>query len=85
VRVSSVRAGWRSRAGGGDAAAAAGLAGRAALAGYLVSVTDWLSVGLYTKTVKLVAALRARDADRAVEAMRTHLARVSSHLFGEAS
>jgi len=44
-----------------------------------------LSVGLYTKTVKLVAALRARDADRAVEAMRTQLARVSSHLFGEAS
>ena len=33
----------------------------------------------------LVAALRARDADRAVEAMRTHLARVSSHLFGETS
>jgi len=32
---------------------------------------------------ELVAALRARDADRAVEAMRTHLARVSSHLFGE--
>jgi len=31
----------------------------------------------------LVAALRARDADRAVVAMRTHLARVSSHLFGE--
>ena len=31
----------------------------------------------------LVAALRARDADRAVEAMRTHLARVSSHLFGD--
>jgi DNA-binding FadR family transcriptional regulator len=33
---------------------------------------------------ELVAALRARDADRAVEAMRTHLARVSSHLFDEA-
>jgi GntR family transcriptional regulator, uxu operon transcriptional repressor len=32
---------------------------------------------------ELVAALRARNADRAVEAMRTHLARVSSHLFGE--
>jgi DNA-binding FadR family transcriptional regulator len=32
---------------------------------------------------ELVAALRARDADRAVEAMRTHLARVSSHLFNE--
>ena len=34
---------------------------------------------------ELVAALRARDADRAVEAMRTHLARVSGHLFDEAS
>jgi DNA-binding FadR family transcriptional regulator len=34
---------------------------------------------------ELVAALRARDADRAVEAMRTHLARVTSHLFGETS
>ena len=34
---------------------------------------------------ELVAALRARDADRAVEAMRTHLARVSSQLFGETS
>ncbi len=34
---------------------------------------------------ELVAALRARDADRAVEAMRIHLARVSSHLFDEAS
>jgi GntR family transcriptional regulator, uxu operon transcriptional repressor len=34
---------------------------------------------------ELVAALRARDPDRAVEAMRTHLARVSSHLFGEIS
>jgi DNA-binding FadR family transcriptional regulator len=33
---------------------------------------------------ELVAALRARDADRAVEAMRTHLVRVSSHLFDEA-
>ena len=33
---------------------------------------------------ELVAALRARDPDRAVEAMRTHLARVSSHLFDEA-
>jgi DNA-binding FadR family transcriptional regulator len=29
----------------------------------------------------LVAALRARDADRAVEAMRAHLARVASDLF----
>jgi DNA-binding FadR family transcriptional regulator len=34
---------------------------------------------------ELVAALRARDADRAVEAMRAHLARVSSHLFDETS
>jgi GntR family transcriptional regulator, uxu operon transcriptional repressor len=34
---------------------------------------------------ELVDALRARDADRAVEAMRTHLARVASHLFDEAS
>jgi len=34
---------------------------------------------------ELVGALRARDADRAVEAMRTHLARVASHLFDEAS
>ena len=34
---------------------------------------------------ELVAALRARDTDRAVEAMRSHLARVSSHLFDEAS
>jgi DNA-binding FadR family transcriptional regulator len=34
---------------------------------------------------ELVAALRTRDADRAVEAMRTHLARVSSHLFDETS
>ncbi len=32
---------------------------------------------------KLVAALRARDADRAVEAMRAHLARVAGHLFDE--
>jgi DNA-binding FadR family transcriptional regulator len=32
----------------------------------------------------LVAALHARDADRAVEAMRAHLARVDGHLFGEA-
>jgi len=32
---------------------------------------------------ELVAALRTRDPDRAVEAMRTHLARVSSHLFDE--
>lgn len=32
----------------------------------------------------LVDALRTRDADRAVEAMRVHLARVASHLFGEA-
>jgi DNA-binding FadR family transcriptional regulator len=34
---------------------------------------------------ELVAALRARDADRAVEAMRAHLSRVASHLFGEPS
>jgi DNA-binding FadR family transcriptional regulator len=34
---------------------------------------------------ELVAALRARDADRAVEAMRVHLARVAGHLFGETS
>jgi GntR family transcriptional regulator, uxu operon transcriptional repressor len=34
---------------------------------------------------ELVAALRARDADRAVEAMRTHLGRVAGHLFDEAS
>jgi DNA-binding FadR family transcriptional regulator len=32
---------------------------------------------------ELVAALRARDADRAVEAMRLHLARVAGHLFDE--
>lgn len=31
----------------------------------------------------IVAALRARDADSAVEAMRTHLARVAGHLLGE--
>ena len=31
----------------------------------------------------LVAALRARDADRAVEAMRAHLARGAGHLFDE--
>ncbi|HUY46437.1 MAG TPA: FCD domain-containing protein [Streptosporangiaceae bacterium] len=31
----------------------------------------------------LVAALRARDTDRATEAMRAHLARVNSDLFGE--
>jgi DNA-binding FadR family transcriptional regulator len=30
---------------------------------------------------ELVAALRARDADRAAEAMRAHLARVAGHLF----
>ena len=33
--------------------------------------------------VELVTALRARDADRAVEAMRAHLARVAVHLFDE--
>jgi DNA-binding FadR family transcriptional regulator len=32
---------------------------------------------------ELVAALRARDADRAVEAMRAHLARVAGDLFDE--
>ena len=32
----------------------------------------------------IVAALRARDAAAAVEAMRVHLARVSEHLLGEA-
>ena len=32
---------------------------------------------------ELVAALRARDPDRAVEAMRAHLARVAGHLFDE--
>jgi DNA-binding FadR family transcriptional regulator len=31
----------------------------------------------------IVAALRARDADEAVEAMRLHLARVAGHLLGE--
>jgi DNA-binding FadR family transcriptional regulator len=31
----------------------------------------------------IVAALRARDADTAVEAMRTHLTRVAGHLLGE--
>jgi DNA-binding FadR family transcriptional regulator len=31
----------------------------------------------------VVAALRARDPDGAVEAMRVHLARVASHLFDE--
>lgn len=33
---------------------------------------------------ELVAALRSRDADHAVEAMRAHLARVASYLFDEA-
>ncbi|MBO0774739.1 MAG: FadR family transcriptional regulator [Actinobacteria bacterium] len=33
---------------------------------------------------EIVAALRARDAERATEAMRAHLARISSHLFGPA-
>lgn len=32
----------------------------------------------------IVAALQARDAGRAAEAMRTHLGRVASHLFGAA-
>ena len=32
---------------------------------------------------ELVAALRARDTDRATEAMRVHLARVNTDLFGE--
>lgn len=32
----------------------------------------------------IVAALRARDTDAAVEAMRVHLARVAEHLLGEA-
>ena len=32
---------------------------------------------------ELVAALRARDADRAVDAMRVHLARGAGHLFDE--
>jgi GntR family transcriptional regulator, uxu operon transcriptional repressor len=31
---------------------------------------------------EIVAALRMRDSDRATAAMRTHLARVSGHLFG---
>ena len=31
----------------------------------------------------LVAALRARDSDRATEAMRTHLSRINNDLFGE--
>ena len=31
----------------------------------------------------LVAALRARDSDRATDAMRTHLSRVNNDLFGE--
>jgi GntR family transcriptional regulator, uxu operon transcriptional repressor len=33
---------------------------------------------------EIVAALQARDAGRAAEAMRTHLGRVASHLFGTA-
>ena len=33
---------------------------------------------------QIVAALQARDADQAAEAMRTHLSRVASHLFGSA-
>ena len=32
---------------------------------------------------ELVAALRARDSDRATDAMRTHLSRVNNDLFGE--
>ena len=32
---------------------------------------------------ELVAGLRARDSDRATDAMRAHLARVHSDLFGE--
>ena len=32
---------------------------------------------------ELVTALRARDSDRATEAMRTHLSRVNNDLFGE--
>jgi DNA-binding FadR family transcriptional regulator len=32
----------------------------------------------------VVAALRVRDADAAVEGMRAHLARVAAHLLGEA-
>jgi DNA-binding FadR family transcriptional regulator len=31
----------------------------------------------------IVAALRVRDTDAAVEGMRTHLARVAGHLLGE--
>jgi DNA-binding FadR family transcriptional regulator len=31
----------------------------------------------------IVAALRARDADAAIESMRTHLTRVAGHLLGE--
>jgi DNA-binding FadR family transcriptional regulator len=31
----------------------------------------------------IVTALRARDADAAVEAMRVHLTRVAGHLLGE--
>jgi GntR family transcriptional regulator, uxu operon transcriptional repressor len=34
---------------------------------------------------ELVAALQARDAERATEAMRAHLSRVAGHLFGEPS
>jgi GntR family transcriptional regulator, uxu operon transcriptional repressor len=34
---------------------------------------------------ELVAALRARDSDRATEAMRVHLARVHNDLFGESA
>ncbi len=34
---------------------------------------------------ELVAALRARDTDRATEAMRLHLARVNTDLFGESA
>jgi DNA-binding GntR family transcriptional regulator len=30
-----------------------------------------------------VTSLRARDADAAIESMRTHLARVAGHLLGE--
>lgn len=33
---------------------------------------------------QIVAALHARDADQAAEAMRTHLSQVASHLFGTA-
>jgi DNA-binding FadR family transcriptional regulator len=38
-----------------------------------------------TDHAELVAALRARDTDRATEAMRIHLARVNSDLFGESA